>query len=196
VSAALRFEMLEVLGQPRPSQWARVWPTSVAVSRWLLAQVPASLPTHATELGCGMGLVSVMLSHLGLVTSGTDREPLALAFATENVARNGVVGFTASRLDWSEPDGTSTQLLLASDIAYEEESPARLFALIDGAGLLGAGGRLVLGVPQARCELADELVARLCDQGYAHHEERRVVEWESRAEEIALHVLRRAPCAW
>ncbi len=183
--------MLEVLGQPRPNHWARVWPTAVALSRWLLAQAPASLPSHATELGCGMGLVSLTLGHLGLVASGTDREPLALAFATENATRNGVPGFTASLLDWSEPTGATTQLLLASDVAYEPETPERLFALIDGAGLLGGGGRLVLGTPQARCDLADELVGRLVAQGYAHQASAAAVEWEGRVEPIAVHVLTR-----
>ena len=183
--------MLEVLGQPRPSHWSRVWPSSVAMSRWLLDQLPGSLPARATELGCGMGLVSMTLTHLGLITEGTDREPLALAFASKNALLNGLVGFSASRLAWGDDLGVPTSLLVASDIVYEAGAPELLFALIETQGLLSPGGRLLLGVPQARTELLDTFVNRLQRGGYSHSEEARIVDWEGRAEGIDVHVLMR-----
>jgi predicted nicotinamide N-methyase len=185
------FEILEVLGQPRPSHWARVWPTSIAMSRWLLAQAPGSLPSHATELGCGMGLVGVTLAHLGIVTRGTDREPLALEYAARNAARNGVVGYSTSRLEWSEPSGHSTQLVVASDIVYELGAPEALFALLEDGGLLGRSGRLLLGVPQARTMLTDELVARLRAHGYGHALETSDVDWNGELVGVNLHLLTR-----
>lgn len=189
--AGLVFQMLEVLAQPRPNHWARVWPTSVAVSRWLLDQHQGSLPTSATELGCGMGLVSMTLAWLGLATEGTDREPLALAFALENAVRNGLRGFSTSRLDWNDDTGVPTSLLVASDIVYEAGAPDLLFALVETDGLLSPGGRLLLGVPRARTELLDTFVNRLQLGGYAHTEEARVVDWESNDEDIDVHVLTR-----
>ena len=183
--------MLEVLAQPRPSHWARVWPTSVAMSRWLLDQPIGSLPLGATELGCGMGLVSMTLAYLGLITEGTDREPIALAFALKNAVLNGLAGFSASRLEWSDGVGIPTSLLVASDIVYDEGAPELLFALIETDGLLSPGGRLLLGVPQARTELLDTFVNRLQLGGYSHREEARVVDWEGRAEGIDVHVLMR-----
>lgn len=189
--ADLVFQMLEVLAQPRPSHWARVWPTSVAMSRWLLDQPIGSLPLGATELGCGMGLVSMTLAYLGLITEGTDREPLALAFALKNALLNGLVGFSASRLEWSDGGGIPTSLLVASDIIYDAGAPELLFALVETDGLLSPGGRLVLGVPQARTELLDTFVNRLQLGGYTHSEEARRVDWEGRPEDIDVHVLRR-----
>ena len=187
----LIFQMLEVLAQPRPSHWARVWPTSVAISRWLLEQPIGSLPLSATELGCGMGLVSMTLAHLGLITEGTDREPIAIAFALKNALLNGLVGFSSSKLEWSDGEGIPTSLLVASDIVYEAGAPELLFALIETDGLLSPGGRLLLGVPQARTELLDTFVNRLQLGGYSHSEEARVVDWEGRDEKIDVHVLMR-----
>lgn len=183
--------MLEVLGQPRPNHWSRVWPTSVAISRWLLEQTAGSLPSSATELGCGMGLVSMTLAHLGLITQGTDREPIALAFALKNALRNNLVGFSASRLEWSEGAGVPTSLLVASDIIYEAGAPELLFNLVETGGLLSPGGRLLLGVPHARTELLDTFVNQLRLGGYTHSEQSRVVDWEGREEAIDVHVLMR-----
>jgi predicted nicotinamide N-methyase len=191
LTPALTFRMQEALDQLQPNHWARIWPSSLALSRWLLDQVHGSLPVRARELGCGLGLVSMTLAHLGVETEGTDREPAAIAFARSNAGRNDLHGFTASLLDWSEPHGAATQLMAAADIMYERESPARVFALLETSGLLAPGGRLLIGGPRARRALLGELVARLGDEGYAHVEELRLVDWEGRTQEVDVHVLTR-----
>jgi predicted nicotinamide N-methyase len=191
LTAALSFHMQEVRFQHRPDHWSRIWPTSVALSRWLLDQVAGSLPASARELGCGLGLVSMTLAHLGVATEGTDREPKALAFAARNAARNDLVGFTAAHLDWSEPEGAATRLMVAADIMYEPEAPARVFALLQTAGLLLPLGRLLIGGPRSRPAPLAELIAMLLDQGYSHQQEMRPVDWEGRTEEIDIHLLAR-----
>lgn len=187
------FQLLEAVAQPRPNHWSRVWPTALAMSRWLLDQPTASLPRTAFELGCGMGLVSVTAAHLGIVTHSTDREPLAIALALENAERNGVVGLTTSLLEWSDPTTTSTPMLLASDLVYEPSSPDALFSLTHTAGLLAPSGVLVMAGPTARAELANTLVSRFRDVGYAHTCEALQVEWEGHADTVELHTLRRPP---
>jgi ribosomal protein L11 methylase PrmA len=89
-----------------------------------------------------MGLVSVTAAHLGIVTRGTDREPLAIAIALENAERNGVVGLTTSLLEWSQAITTSTPMLLASDLVYEPSSPDALYSLAHTSGLLAPSGVL------------------------------------------------------
>jgi predicted nicotinamide N-methyase len=191
LTAALSFRMQEVRFQPRPDHWSRIWPTSVALSRWLLEQVQGSLPASARELGCGLGLVGMTLAHLGVATEGTDREPKALAFAARNAANNAVAGFTAAHLDWGEPEGEATLLMVAADILYEPESPARVFALLQTAGLLLPLGRLLIGGPRSRPAPLAELIAMLAGQGYSHEAEMRPVDWEGRTEEIDIHTLAR-----
>lgn len=187
----LTFHMAEALFQHRPSHWARVWPSSLALSRWLLDQLPADLPHCAMELGCGVGLVSMTLAHLGVQTQATDRVPRALSFALANAADNDVAGLTASHLDWSEPVGAPVEFLAASDLLYEEGAPAMLFALVQTFGLLAPHGALLVGGPCARATPLNELVGLLRDVGYSHAHEIRSVEWESRTEDIDVHLLRR-----
>jgi predicted nicotinamide N-methyase len=191
LTPALSFRMQEALFQHQPNHWSRIWPSSVALSRWFLDQVQGSLPKSARELGCGMGLVSMTLAHLGVQIEGTDREPKALAFALGNAERNSLAGFSAAHLDWSEPEGEATQLMVAADIMYEPESPARVFALLQTAGLLLPQGRLVMASPRARSTLMSELAGRFVGHGYAHQAQMRVVEWEGRTEEIDIHLLTR-----
>lgn len=191
LTPALVFHMQEVLDQKSPSHWSHVWPSSVALSRWFMEQLRSSLPDSAKELGCGMGLVSMTLAHLGVQAEGTDREPTALAFAASNAARNAVTGFTATHLDWSEPEGQAAPLVVAADIMYDKESPARVFALLETAGLLLPLGRLIIGGPHARDLLLTELVGRFTDHGYTHVEETRQVDWEGQTNDIDIHVLTR-----
>jgi predicted nicotinamide N-methyase len=183
--------MQEVLYQNRPNHWSRIWTSSIALSRWLLDQVQGSLPDSAKELGCGMGLVSMTLAHLGVRIEATDREPTALAFALSNAERNSLDGFSATYLDWGEPKGEATTLFVAADILYEPEAPERVFALLHTAGLLLPLGRLIIGGPRARPGPLTELVCMLVSQRYSHLEETRFVDWEGRTEEIDLHVLTR-----
>jgi predicted nicotinamide N-methyase len=185
------FQLLEAVAQPRPNHWSRVWPTALAMSRWLLDQPSSSLPREAYELGCGMGLVSVTAAHLGIVTRGTDREPLAIALALENAERNGVVGLTTSLLEWSQAITTSTPMLLASDLVYEPSSPDALYSLAHTSGLLAPSGVLVMAGPTARAQLANTLVGRFRDVGYAHTLEALQVEWDGHEDTVELHTLRR-----
>ena len=74
-----------------------MWPSAVAMSRWLFDQPRLSLPTSALELGCGMGLVSLTAAHLGLLIEGTDREEIAVDFSARSATRNALSGFRRSK---------------------------------------------------------------------------------------------------
>ena len=113
------------------------------------------------------------------------------AIVHSDALRNNLVGFSASRLEWSEGVGVPTSLLVASDVIYEAGAPELLFTLVETDGLLSPGGRLLLGVPHARTELLDTFVNQLQVGGYSHSEGARVVAWEGRDEAIDVHVLTR-----
>ncbi|MEW5851288.1 MAG: methyltransferase domain-containing protein [Myxococcota bacterium] len=189
VTPAVTLKVREVLYQRRPNHWSRVWPSALALSRWLVEQ--PRLPDRARELGCGVGVVSLTLARLGVQVEGTDREPLALAFALRNARENDVTGLTVRHLDWREPEGEPSDFIVASDILYEPEAPALVFHVIHTAGLLSSGGRFILAGPRARPVPVQEFIRRLHDEGYTHHEELRSVEWEGRVEEIEIHELQR-----
>lgn len=189
LTPALTLMMTEAHHTPRNAYWSRLWPSAIALSRWLLAE--DTLPTHSTELGCGLGLVSLALAHRGVQAEGTDRVAHALIFAAHNAAQNSLVGLSTRVLDWSAPTGTPRALIVGADLVYEPESPARLFDVVDTAGLLTPGGQLVLSVPHRRRELADDLVRRFVVAGYRHVGRDLVVNWEGGVERIDIHVLAR-----
>lgn len=191
LTPTLSFRMLEVRCAPSGEHWSHVWPTSIALSRWLLAKPQAWLPTTAVEIGCGLGLVSVTLAHLGVAIEGTDRESDALLLTEENGARNSVRGLTTGHLDWSEPDGVGTSFLVAADVLYEPQAPALLLGLIHAGALLNPLGALVIAGPRRRHELLDEFLATLRRESYTHDHEDVTVEWDGRTDVIAIHSLRR-----
>ena len=189
LSAALSFRLHQSRHVPPRSHWSRVWPASIALSRWLLAE--RYLPAASTELGCGLGLVSMTLAHLGLAAEATDRVADALVFAAQNAARNQLTGFRTRHLEWGAPAGLGGELVLGADIVYEPEAPERLFRLLDTARFLAPGGRLVISGPRARAQLFGQLGRALCREGYLHQEERTTVAWEGQEEVIDIHLFRR-----
>lgn len=189
IDAALTLRMTESHFVPRGQHWSRVWPSSIALSRWLRQQ--DVLATDSLELGCGVGLVSLALAHRGVRAVATDRVAHALAFTARNAAQNQLVGLTTDHLDWAEPRGASRALLVGADILYEDSAPERLFALVETAGLLEPGGRLVISGPQRRRTLLEALRKRLVGEGYAHSERALIVNWEGGVELIDVHVLAR-----
>lgn len=191
LSPELSLHMSEARFQQRPNQWAHIWPTSLALSRWVLEQAPASLPASSCEIGCGTALVSLTLAHRGVIAVGTDREPRALLLATHNARRNELNGFSTSIFDWTETGGVAGMLLVASDVLYEPLSGERVLAMLGEGGLVTPGGRLLLGAPVRRSERMDTVVTALREMGWQDVEEVRGVAWDGQLDDVAVHVLTR-----
>ena len=191
----LQFRVLEVRHPPRGAYWSKIWPTSVAVSQWLLARPRKWFPQTAIEIGCGLGLVSLTLAHLNVVIEGTDREPQALLLTEEAGAFNSLSGLTTGALEWSSEPGPATSLLVGADVMYERSSPQALFSLIHSSGLLASRGVLVLGTPRRRHTYLDSLVDQLKRVGYQHEVTESKTQWKGKTEGIDIHCLRRPSAA-
>ena len=80
--------------------WAELWPSARA-----LAGVVASLAlrgARVVELGCGLGLPSIVAALAGARVLATDWSDDALAFARHNARRNGV-RIETFHCSWSAP---------------------------------------------------------------------------------------------
>lgn len=101
--------------------WAQLWPTSLLLADAVAEWAPAAKdPPHVLELGCGLGLVSLLLSHLGCRVLACDQDPDALAFVAENARRNELAVPRTRFLDWQKTDlEMSFDRIVASDILYE-----------------------------------------------------------------------------
>jgi predicted nicotinamide N-methyase len=126
--------------------WAEVWPAGVELARHV-----ATLELRGRsvlELGCGLGLPSIVAALRGARVTATDWSPEAIEAIEANAARNGVT-LTGVVLDWNggTPAGGPFDLVLAADVLYEERNAApvvRAFAAAlaeDGEALLTDPGR-------------------------------------------------------
>ncbi|HLV25681.1 MAG TPA: methyltransferase [Gemmatimonadales bacterium] len=99
--------------------WADLWPSAHVLAREI-AGMPGNGRTML-ELGCGLGLVSVVALRAGWNVLATDYYDDALLFALANAQRNGQPLLRTANLDWRAlPDNLSTfDLVVASDVLYE-----------------------------------------------------------------------------
>jgi len=105
--------------------WAELWPSGLALARAL----PAALhDEQVVELGCGLGIPSLVAAARGADVLAVDWADDAVALLRENAARNGI-HLRAEVADWRTFDGTF-DLVLAADVLYEARNVEPLLALL------------------------------------------------------------------
>ena len=119
--------------------WAELWPAATALAEAL----PEVAGLRVVELGCGLGLTSLVAAALGAEVTATDWAQDAIALLRENASRNGLA-LRALRRDWREPWDERFDLALAADVLYERRNVEpvleRLRELAPSA-LVGLAGR-------------------------------------------------------
>jgi len=115
--------------------WAELWPSAIA-----LAQEVAHLDVDGLgvlELGCGLGLPSVVAALAGAHVLATDWSPDAVEIAARNAERNGAELETALAA-WGAAsalvDTAPWDLVLGADLLYERRNVDQLLALLPHLG--------------------------------------------------------------
>jgi SAM-dependent methyltransferase len=148
--------------------WAQPWPASLllaeAVARWAPADAP---PARVLDVGCGLGLVSLLASHLGYQVLAIDQDEDALAFLTESARRNNVPVPETRILDWQKMElGQRFDCIVAADVLYETRHLRPVAELVhdcltpDGFGLIADPNRFTadeFDVVCRHCGLAVEV---------------------------------------
>jgi predicted nicotinamide N-methyase len=138
----------EALAQRPIPYWARSWPSGAALARALAADPPRP-GRRVLELGCGLGLPSIVAARANALVLATDGATDAVAFAAHGLALNGVEAEVA-HVSWSEHGEALVErgpwdLVLASDVLYTRanvEAALRLFPR-----LIALGGTLLVADP-------------------------------------------------
>jgi predicted nicotinamide N-methyase len=111
--------------------WAQLWPSGN-----LLAQVLAARQWRGRrilELGCGLGLASIVAARAGARVTATDWSEASVAATADNAARNGVELETLVA-DWEHPDELVARapwdLVIGADILYERRKADTLLDLL------------------------------------------------------------------
>ena len=167
-------------GRPVP-YWATPWPSG-AVLAGALAEDPPAPGTRVLELGCGLGLPSIVAARAGARVLATDGHSDAVAFAAHSMALNEVDGEVAVA-DWaSDGDALAARgpwdLVLGADVLYLKANVEAALALLPR--LVAPDGEVLLADPR-RAGTRDLLAAA-----------RATFTVRTRQEgEVALHRLRR-----
>jgi predicted nicotinamide N-methyase len=126
--------------------WAEVWPSSIALARAVSARTLGG--RRVLELGCGLGLPSVVAALGGARVLATDWSAEAVRAAARNAEANGTA-LATGRVAWDEPGplltGAPWDLVLASDVLYEQRMVDALLALLPR--LVDARGEVWLADP-------------------------------------------------
>jgi predicted nicotinamide N-methyase len=116
--------------------WAELWPSAVALAQEVAGLDVAGL--RVLELGCGLGLPSIVAALGGAHVLASDWSPDAVGVAARNAARNGAELETVLAA-WGTAsvlvDAAPWDLVLGADLLYERRNVDQLLALLP---LLGA----------------------------------------------------------
>lgn len=101
--------------------WAKVWPSSLVLGRFLRNFSPQG--KTLLELGCGMGVTSLVAASYGFgAIAATDINADALDFTRANVSKNDLAALINVRyLDVTRPAEGQWDYIAASELLYLEQ---------------------------------------------------------------------------
>jgi predicted nicotinamide N-methyase len=97
--------------------WAELWPAATA----LAASLPEVAGLRVVELGCGLGIPSLVAAAWGADVTAIDWAADAIELLCENADRNGLT-LRAEVRDWREPWTERFDVALAADVLYERRN--------------------------------------------------------------------------
>ncbi|WP_426415090.1 class I SAM-dependent methyltransferase [Aestuariirhabdus sp. LZHN29] len=105
------------------AQWSLfgvVWPAGRVMSHFILDYDTRN--KRILEVGCGIGLSSILLNHLRADITATDYHPEAEAFLNRNTDLNRDQRIPFVRMDWKDTRTTlgKFDLIIGSDLLYED----------------------------------------------------------------------------
>lgn len=126
--------------------YAELWPSATALARYLLQTVKDLAGTFIIELGCGLGLPSLVAARKGARVLATDFHPHNEQFLRRNIQLNNITSIEYLRLNWAAPPkDLQADLIIGSDLLYEERNIAPLVHCADV--LCAACGVIILADP-------------------------------------------------
>ena len=147
--------------------WADVWESAIVLAEDLALVNGGGMTL--LELGCGLGLPSLVAARQGFRVVASDYERPALEGVVYNAAKNGFPPPEARVVDWRDPPADLGRFdrVLAADVLYERHHPAALAAVIQrsladgGIALVADPGRAAAAHFASACESIGLDVARM-----------------------------------
>jgi len=144
--------------------WSELWPSSIALSEYVVERQSEFEGKRILELGCGTGLLATVFAILDLNFLATDFEPLALDLTRKNILRNTGKDIDTKFLDWRNPElDEKFDIIVAADVIYETRSTGPLIDVF--LSLLNNQGSIYLAEPNR--SVAKPLFTKLRGRGFS-----------------------------
>ena len=117
-----------------PASWPMfglLWPSGQVLAGLMAKYELAG--RRVLELGCGLGLASLVVHRRGGDVTASDCHPLAPLFLADNVALNGLPAMKYSAAHWGRdnPALGRFDVIIGSDVLYDRTQPEQLSRFID-----------------------------------------------------------------
>lgn len=119
-----------------------LWPSSIRLANKISLR-SVTEGERILEIGCGLALASLVAHRRGMSVTASDRHPMAQHFLKKNLKLNGLPALRYKFAQWGDNQdelaldlGFATlqsrfDLIMASDVLYERETPEKLALFID-----------------------------------------------------------------
>jgi len=129
--------------------FATVWPSARALGTFMSERKSVFNKKSGIEVGCGLGLPSILAAKIGATILATDFHPDVPYWLEKNAALNQAK-VAYAHLDWARNSQETTlsggyDFVLASDVLYERRHPADLVRAL--GRLVAPGGSIYLADP-------------------------------------------------
>lgn len=101
--------------------FGQVWDSARVMCRWMSDRPADWSGRRVLEIGCGLGLPSMIAARLGADVIAADFHPAVGEFLVDNLRLNNITGVTYRQIDWRVDDanGVDFDWILAADVLYE-----------------------------------------------------------------------------
>ncbi|MDA3926211.1 MAG: methyltransferase domain-containing protein [Kiritimatiellae bacterium] len=150
-------KLLETAAQESPHSvdaipyYSILWPSAIALAKHLSENCALLKGARVIELGCGLGLPSILCARMGAEVIATDFHPGNEQWLQHNAALNQAT-LNYQQLDWNtfvaaDPDLPipPVSLIIGSDLIYERKHIAALVCAINA--LCSPGGNVIIADP-------------------------------------------------
>ena len=150
--------------------WADLWASAIGLSRYLVDNHAIIHNKKILEIGCGLGLPSIVAGKLGASeVTLTDYLQDALNFARlnwdKNISKTADIKVAFQLLDWrAAPPQYEADILLAADVAYEKRAFDPLLAAFKNM-VKPTTGRIIIAEPNRY--ISREFFENMALQGYS-----------------------------
>ena len=148
--------------------YAHLWEAAEALAHFIAARHSSMAGMQVIEMGCGLGVPSLLCGALGATVLATDFHPDNRPLIERNIAQNGLQGrIDYALLDWRDLSQAlpAADLVVASDVLYDRQ-------IIDPwttAAMRLAGGRAPIYLADPGRDLLQTAVSQLESQGFSAH---------------------------